>query len=211
MEQESYLRIVKINQLIKNKNYPNCGSLQDVLKVSERTILRDIDLLKETFNAPIKYSKKNNGYYYADELFELGSISLTSGDLVSLLIGKRLIDDYKNTPFYEELCKAYERITKLLPEFVNFEKQDLLTVSFDMHKALYINFNSIKTLKNLVEAMKTKNKIKLDFKDSKVKCKLVGGNFMPLNLCFISGEWYLDCKEENALKNSLIKIGRAHV
>lgn len=72
-----------ILDMTRQGNYPNSTTFMKHLKkltsftgtcavrVSKRTILRDISDLREMFNAPIEYDQDRNGYYLSDPDWEL--------------------------------------------------------------------------------------------------------------------------------------------
>ena len=71
------LRIMRLVDLLKADRYPNCASaarmmrqldLEENLNVScsAKTIYRDIQTLKDDFNAPIQFDSGRNGYYLTD-------------------------------------------------------------------------------------------------------------------------------------------------
>lgn len=76
------LRIVRLAELLKSNSYPNCSSfarmmqkldIEDNLNVScsAKTIYRDIQTLKNDFNAPIEFDPSRNGYYLTDHSWTL--------------------------------------------------------------------------------------------------------------------------------------------
>ncbi len=209
MEQENYLRIIEIDKLIKNNEHPNCKYLQDLLKVSERTILRDIDALKEVFLAPIKYSKKHNGYFYSDDTFSLSNVQLTEGDFISILIGKRLLNAYKHTPFYEELTKAYHKLANLLPEFISIEEQEVASICVEMYDSMFVSWQGIKNFKLIIEAIQSRNTLKVEYSDIKLKNKIIKIQIDPYKINYVAGFWYLlayDKSKERYMQINVKKI-----
>ena len=61
-------RIARIDAEIHSGKYPNAEKLAAELEVSPRTILRDIDYLKYTYDAPIAYDFNKRGFYYRELL-----------------------------------------------------------------------------------------------------------------------------------------------
>lgn len=93
-------------------------------EVSDRTIKRDIELLRDE-GAPIEYEPAQHGYYYKDETFELPAMMLTEGDLLGILVAERALAAYRNTPFHERLAKVFTHLVALLPNQVSVSSQDL--------------------------------------------------------------------------------------
>ena len=67
-------RIYRIDAEIATGKYPNKSDLAKILlndwgKVSISTIGRDIDFLRDRFNAPIEYDAYHRGYYYTEKTY----------------------------------------------------------------------------------------------------------------------------------------------
>ena len=70
-------RIRIIHNEIKKGNFPSTNKLRDKCRrefrsetLSTATISRDVEYLRDRFNAPIEYDSFRKGYYYSHE-FEL--------------------------------------------------------------------------------------------------------------------------------------------
>ncbi|OGI09613.1 MAG: hypothetical protein A2Y40_07385 [Candidatus Margulisbacteria bacterium GWF2_35_9] len=191
MDQKSLVRIVEMDNLIRNGKYPNCKFLQKHLCVSERTVLRDIDLFKKLFNAPIRYSKSKNGYYYSDLSFVLNDIKLTEGDLLSLLVGQNVLNFYKNTPFYDDLQRSFQKITVLLPDYIQISENNFFDISVDMYDSMMLNKKNIKVFKAILQSLDEKKRLKIEYKDILEDEKVYSVAISPGKVKFYNGEWYL--------------------
>ena len=62
-----YYRIKRILGLIRGRipdgKYPNAGTFRRELGISRRTVLRDLDFLRDEEGAPIEYDESRKGYY----------------------------------------------------------------------------------------------------------------------------------------------------
>ena len=103
-------RIVKIHAEIKSGKYPNVGELAKRLEVSIPTINRDVDFLKNRFNAPIEYDAKKRGYYYSED-FDMPLNSFSPEDLQTLFCAKMLLSSYEGTPVYDNAKKLIDFLT----------------------------------------------------------------------------------------------------
>jgi predicted DNA-binding transcriptional regulator YafY len=96
ISKSAYRRYKVIDSLIRNtsKPYPTLNDIQEAclnkLDVfpSENTIEKDIKNMKlpepDGFDAPIKYSRSNNGYYYTNPNFSINTVGLTDHDIESI-------------------------------------------------------------------------------------------------------------------------------
>ena len=56
-------RIHKIFERIRAGDFPNKTKLTAELEVSDKTISRDIDFMRDLMELPIEYDRKKYGYY----------------------------------------------------------------------------------------------------------------------------------------------------
>ena len=191
MERHTYIRIAKIDDMIRRKMYPNCTKLADVFEVSERTVLRDIEAMKDSLGAPIRYSKERNGYYYGEGTFSLPAIRLTEGELVSIFLGQEMIRNFKNTPFEENIIKAFRKIEVLLPEFVSLDLDEInRSISFDIKGSKELTKQDAETFDILSKAIKHKVSVEIVYYSigrNATEKRLID----PYHLRFTHGTWYL--------------------
>lgn len=69
-----FWRLLRIDEEIRAGRYPTAEKLAALFEVSRRTIERDIEFLRDRYNAPIDYDAKRRGYFYASETFFLKSL-----------------------------------------------------------------------------------------------------------------------------------------
>lgn len=190
MDKEKSLRIIRIDYYIKEKLYPNCNFLATELDCSIRTILRDIDYLKDIFNAPIKYSKTKNGYYY-DREFSVQKLQLTEGDLVAVLIGNSISKMYQNTPFSSVLDKSFDRLSSLLPDYIELGTNEANFFAVDLYSSMKVRVHGIKKMHTIIEAFSASKKIKVEKTALYSKEKLEVIVLCPLKIKFVHGSWFL--------------------
>jgi predicted DNA-binding transcriptional regulator YafY len=72
--------------------------------------------MRDMFNAPIEYSPSRRGYYYTEPNYYLKTVPLTEGELFSIALFDRMLEEYRNTPLEDSLRKIFLKIVKSLPE-----------------------------------------------------------------------------------------------
>lgn len=112
----AYLRFRIIDECLRNKNkYFNRHSIADRISdklgynVSVNAIDKDIRALKEEFDAPIKYDKFQNRYYYAHS-FSLASVELNHDEEDALNLSLSILDILKETKY----AKSYKNLIQKL-------------------------------------------------------------------------------------------------
>lgn len=113
-QKTQFSRWIFIHQQIASKTYPNCSSLAQEYEVSTKTILRDIDFLKQEFNAPIQYNAAKRGYFYTEPFYSFPLVQLKESEWLAFFILEKLLEPYQNTPFYEKTKAGLNKIKSFL-------------------------------------------------------------------------------------------------
>lgn len=100
-------RLSKIHAKIKSGCYPSTKDLAFDNEVSIPTISRDIQFLRERFNAEIEYDSVNRGYYYKKE-FDMPLNLISAKDVLFLSLAKQLLSQYEGTPVYKEISSIID-------------------------------------------------------------------------------------------------------
>ena len=82
-------RFYKIEQLLKDRKAVSFSALQSSLGVSPATLKRDLEYMKNRFNAPIEYDREANGYRFGKPRtgprYELPGLWFNAGEAYALL------------------------------------------------------------------------------------------------------------------------------
>jgi len=182
------LRILEIDQVIRDGKYPNATKLCSMFEVSRSTIMRDLDFLRDRYSAPLEYDQERNGYYYSDPTFFIKSVMLSEGELFTVSVMMPLLEQYRNTPLENSFRNIVDKITAMLPDEVSVDSAfaargiDFITGPLPKIDAEVFN----KTL----EGVKTRATMEFGYK------KAGTGEFFPRRvdpyhvLCH-KGNWYV--------------------
>ena len=184
-------RIIQIEKSIRNGEYPSIQKMAEYHGVSIRTIKRDIEFLRDRYNAPVEYDKNRNGYYYTDPTFMIQNVLLTEGDLFTVSTIMPLMEQYKNTPLENSFKNIMEKVSEMLPNQVNvntsFLNEDISFISDPLPKieseVFETIFKSIK-LKQTIE-FEYRSVAKTEYSNKKIDCYKVicqKGNWYVLGL-----------------------------
>lgn len=102
---------MKIDDLLQNKQFPNCSALARELEVTKRTIKRDIYFMKVRMNRPIAYDSQRGGYYYTAPVEKLSNMKVTDSELLSLVVAYKAVAQFRRTPFKAPLEAALRKLT----------------------------------------------------------------------------------------------------
>lgn len=88
MKKTSIVRIVEFDRLVRGGKYPNRNNFSVDYEVSDRTVARDIEYLRDMLGAPLEFDRDRNGYYYSEpwNLPTIVTLSSTKEDRLNSLI-----------------------------------------------------------------------------------------------------------------------------
>jgi predicted DNA-binding transcriptional regulator YafY len=118
-------RILRMDGVIRSGNYPSVKTFIENFEVSERTVLSDVEFLKNRFYAPLAYSRSHRGYFYTDKDWKLPTLPVTEGQLLALFLSVELTERYLGTGFEQPLRNAIQQIIELLPRDVQVSMNEL--------------------------------------------------------------------------------------
>ena len=118
-------RILVIDLAVRHREWPNAGTLARGFGMARRTIQRDIEFMRDRFHAPLEFDSVRNGYYYSDPTYRLSLFETTEGELVALLVSAQVMDQYRGTPFEQDLRKALAKISRSLPDTIKVPLDEL--------------------------------------------------------------------------------------
>jgi predicted DNA-binding transcriptional regulator YafY len=104
-------RIYFIDRKIASGSYPNVRTLAEEYEAGTATICRDIEFMRYRLEAPLKFSRRHNGYYYTEKTYRLPARFASSQEMLALGMAKTLLSLYRNTPLYESTRQLLDNIT----------------------------------------------------------------------------------------------------
>lgn len=152
--------------------------------ICDSTIEKDIFTMRMEHDAPIKYSKREEGYYYSDPNFSIDQIPLTEDDLQAIEFATKTLVQFKDADIFKQYGSAIDKI------------MDRVAISRDNSAEDYIQFERSRSgggnefLPDLLEAIKEQRLVKFAYasfvtgisKERKV---------LPLLLKDYRNRWYL--------------------
>jgi predicted DNA-binding transcriptional regulator YafY len=180
-------RILEVDSLIREGRYLNASQMAKRLEVAPRTIQRDIEYMRNFYYAPIEYDYDRKGYYYTEPSFFIKSVPLTEGELFSIALFDRTLEQYRNTPLEKDLRRIFGKIAGSLPNNVSIES------NFLMSRMSFIPDNSGKidgdVFKVIFTALKTRAAITFDYR-SLSKETFMPRRADPYHAVAQKGNWY---------------------
>ena len=192
------IRFRIIDKMIRNKYkaYPSKKELRESCEESlygsihgahicDSTIEKDLFNMKMEHDAPIKYSKKNGGYFYEDPDYSINDIPLTEDEISSIKYAVDTLHQFKEAPFFKDFGNAIDKIV------------DRISVAGDENQmSKYIQFESATSIGGneflplLLEAIQRKKKLWFVY-TSFIKDAGKPRKVSPLFLKEYRNRWYL--------------------
>lgn len=181
-------RLLQIDEEIRNGRFPNSTSLAKKIEVSSRTIQRDIEYMKDMYNAPIEYDYQKNGYYYTESSFYIKSVTLSEGELFSVALFDQLLEQYRNTPLENDLRSVFKKIEMSLPNNITFDSSFLQSqTTFIPDQIGMINPQNFETV---FSALKNRHVLRFKYRPLQ-KTTWMEREINPLHAVCQKGNWYI--------------------
>ena len=198
-------RIIQIDKWIRSGAYPSVQQMMDEYGVSRRTILRDIEFLRDRYDAPVEADRTRKGYFYTDPTFMIQNVLLTEGDLFTVSTVMPLMEQYKNTPLENSFKNIMAKIAEMLPNQVtvdtSFLNKDVSFISDPLPKIEEEVFNLV------FKAVKIHQVITFGYKSvgsSDYKCK----TFDSYHVLCQKGNWYVLGYDHGAKNTRVYALSR---
>jgi predicted DNA-binding transcriptional regulator YafY len=112
-----------IDRMIRNpyKTYPSKSDLREACEESlfgstygdhicDSTIEKDLFAMRMEHDAPIKYSRKHEGYFYDDPDYTINDIPLSEDELESIRFAVQTLQQFQEVPYFKEFGSAIDKI-----------------------------------------------------------------------------------------------------
>ena len=90
---------MRFHNLIKEESFPNCNQVAKEFEVSWRTVMRDVDFMRDRLNLPIEFNPHRNGYYYTEPVEQFPQLPFSEAEVFALLVAHKAVAQYRGTPF----------------------------------------------------------------------------------------------------------------
>lgn len=193
-------RLLFIHNEIKSGRHPTSVQLAAEYEVSDKTIRRDIEYLKDMLGAPVIYSRKHGGYIYTEPGFDVPSFMLTEGDVFALAVGQVVLENYRESPFYDRLKDVFDRIVQSLPESGEISGADVKGIISTTHIPQVIIDPEI--FQRVYKAVSGHTRLSFDYRAPAYK-DFVHRGCDPYRIVNHRGNWYVIGAEQ---PSGMVKI-----
>ena len=188
-----YARLMKLDRSIRTKEYPNCLTFAVEAEVSQKTVQRDIDFLRDQCGAPIAYDRIRKGFYYADETWMLPSVMLSEGELLAVLLGAKALEQYRGTPAGEQLERIFDKLAAMLPDRIALRPEQLYAgFTFRGPPAKPVDADVWSTV---VQGVLRRQSLRIRYRSFEMPEDETPDESLiePYHIANLQGEWYVLC------------------
>jgi len=189
-----------IDRMLRNKYkpYPSKEALRSACEdslfgsdsgahICASTIEKDLFTMKMEHDAPIRYSKKNGGYFYEDPDFSINDVPLSEDELASIRFAVSTLQQFREVPFFQQFGMA---IDKIVNRVAVGEQSQELSKYIQFEAAVSTGGNDyLPTLLEGIQAQKRVWFMYTSFQQQQSKPRKVS----PLFLKEYRNRWYLIC------------------
>lgn len=184
----------------KYKPYPSKQDLREACEESlfgsvdgahicDSTIEKDMFSMKMEHDAPIKYSRANDGYYYQNPDFSINDIPLTEDDLGAIAFAAKTLMQFRDVDLFKQFGSAIDKIVGRVEvtqdggeQFIQFEQS--------------LSDTGSEFLSPILEAIKQSLWVSFDY-TSFISGQTKARKVIPLLLKEYRNRWYLISFDES--------------
>ena len=107
-------RMWRIHQKVTGGGHPNCRQLAAELEVSGKTVMRDIEFMRDRLGLPLAYEPVRHGFYYTAPVKDFPVMKVSQGEVAALLLAQKSLEQFRGTAFERPLAGAFRKLSRSL-------------------------------------------------------------------------------------------------
>lgn len=185
-------RLLALDESIRAGKFPNCSTFAREWEVSEKTIQRDFEFLRDSRGAPLVYDARRKGFAYTDPTWRLTPLELSEGELLQLVVAERMAAQFRGAPIAATLDELFEKLRAALPERTRVDPIDVRTrFSFHGHPVREV---APSVWRIVARALREHRVLRVDYRNFGAK-KSKLRELEPVHLASLDGEWALVARD----------------
>ena len=196
-------RIYALHTILSNSKYPVSRKIiQEKIECSRATFARIAEDLRDFLGAPIKYSRKYNGYYYAGleegQKYELPGLWFNSSEIYALLTCHELLKNAQPGLLDEHIAPLQKRINEILT--IGHHKKSEIGKKIRILKMAFRKVSD-EIFQKVASATVEGKQLQITY-HGRTRDEDTNRTISPLRLVLYRDNWYLDayCHLRNALR-----------
>ena len=107
-------RMWRIHQEVAAAGYPNCQGLSLDLEVSAKTVMRDVEFMRDRLGLPLEYDAVKHGFHYTAPVRDFPMMKVSQGEVAALLLAQKSLEQFRGTTFERPLAAAFRKLSHSL-------------------------------------------------------------------------------------------------
>ena len=186
--QPQLTRLHSLVQRIQRGDYPTAGILAQEWEKSWRTIIRDLDFIRDVWKMPLAYDERKHGFYFTEPIGKFPMVPISERELVSVFVAQKALQQYHGTPFEQPLRSAFSKLASSLQGELSVAWADLdAAISF---RGVETEVGNLDLLQQLGEAIRKRNEVEFEYQklgEERGEVRAV----QPYHLACVANQWYL--------------------
>lgn len=181
-------RMKRIFALLQDGKLPNCTSVAEEYGLATKTVRRDFDFMRDSWDLPIAYDEVKHGYYFTRQVERFPGVPVTEKELFALCVAHKAIDQYQGTALQHPLELAFQKILGWLNHEERFTLQNLDEVlSF---RPFAPEDPDLQLFETISDAIQERRALRFEYRKPGEKVADVR-RVHPYHLMQFSNRWYL--------------------
>ncbi|MBA4137994.1 MAG: DNA-binding protein [Opitutus sp.] len=181
-------RMIRIHEILQDGRQTNCTKLAEQLEVSTKTIMRDLAFMRDQLDLPAEYDPQTFTWRYAYPVKNFPTVQISEGELLALLVARKALEQYKGTPYHDQLAHAFEKLSAGLNDRISFSPSGTLgNISF--HQA-GLGRSDLKLFEKLSRAVNDSREVAFDYRKPGSRA-VEHRRVEPYHLANRESAWYL--------------------
>src|ERR1035437_37064 len=192
-------RLQTIFRLIHEGGFPNCSVFAKELEVERRTVMRDLDYLRDRMHVPIEYDANRRGYHFSEPVDSMPLLEMQESDLLWLFVGQHLLQHAATGELADQIRGSFDRISALFGNKVSIRWNQLSALLSS--KTSGLGAAEMRTFRAVSEGMARAVEIRFDYRKNP-NIAPERRQVRPIHSALVNGQWYLFAQDtgKNAVR-----------
>ncbi len=120
-----YLRSLQIHERLSSGNCVRLVRFVEELEVSDRTVKRDLEFMRDQLGAPIEWDRSKRGYRYTEPFEKLPLVSVSADEALAVALAGKVFSAWEGSPLGEALTAGLGKIAGAVGNAVSIASEEL--------------------------------------------------------------------------------------
>ena len=125
--------MIRIHEILQEGKYPSAENIALEIEVAKKTVLRDLNFMRDTMKLPAEYDNRKKGWYYSEPVGAFPTAKISQSECLGFVLLQKALKQLQGGPFEKFAEAAIGKVMELLPESISMVVNDWENaISFDM-------------------------------------------------------------------------------